>query len=149
MSRNFNLQPDHLKTNEGRRKKGRTEVLFNQDSPLKVPKVQGNWGNCEIRGTFETFQVEETQPLGSWQSIIRKLESIPKSPVNGLWGTWGRAVPRARRAVPALPLGLVLWPELSQVVFPGSERHEVREVRRSLPFLRLMDIFHRYTSFLF
>lgn len=28
-------------------------------------------------GEFETFQVEETQLLGSWYSIIWKLESIP------------------------------------------------------------------------
>lgn len=68
-----------------------------------------------MRGTSETFQVEETQLLGSWQSIIQKLEPIPRSPGNGLWGTQGRAVPRARRAVPALPLGLGLWPDLSQV----------------------------------
>lgn len=113
----------HQKTKRGR--KTRRDRYYLTKKPQRV-QDSGLIGKIVKLGEFETFPVEESQLQGGQSSVIRKLESIPRSSVNGLLGTQGRAVPRARGRCLLCPwAGTGFWSELSQVVILGSQKHQV------------------------
>lgn len=59
-------------------------------------------------GEFETAQVEETQLLGDWYSIIGKQESFPRSSINELLGHQQQGSSRSKEGSTCSALGLEL-----------------------------------------